>query len=259
LTGKDSRFDHLEMERAGPSAARAPTGRTFDPAEYVARALDQELSGDWDGAMRLYSRALSASPHLEEAWVGQLRCLVRQEDFHEAAMWAGKAMEYLPKSGAIVAMQAIARAGEGDSTEALALSDKALQMGGNSPVIWLARAWALGRDKEESASRCLRKAVETAQDDVRWLLEAGALYLRWEKYGAALEQLQRAATLRPALASAWYLIGLCRLKLGMLAEAEQALGQAVRLAPAVRRYREKLQEAGGVSWWTSLWRRIFRR
>ncbi len=259
MSGKDSRFDHLEMERTRPQAAPEPRGRTFDPAEYVTRALDLELSGDWDGALRLYSRALSSLPHLEEAWVGQLRCLVRQEDFHEAAMWAGKALEYLPKSGAILAMQAIALAGEGQLSEALALSDRAIQMSGNSPAVWLARAWALGRDKEESAGRCLRKAVEVAQDDVRWLLEAGALYLRWEKFGAALEQLQRAVTLRPALAAPWHLVGVCRLKLGMADEAEQAFSQAVRLAPGVKRYRERLEESRGVTWWTSLWRRLVRR
>jgi len=247
-----SRFGHLEMEGKEGAAPTAEKGPAYAPGDYLRQAFELELNGSYEDVLRLYARALGRDPHLEEAWVGQLRCLLAREEFHEAQVWARKASEYLPRSAQIVALEAVALARDGRQQEGLTRSDDALKLSGQGPLVWFARAWVHGKARADMAERCIDKALEQAAGDPFPRVEAALLYLHLGKHGLALQHLQAVTAQRPALARPWYLMGLCMERLGMRRQAVAALAEAAGRAPANRRYRDalvELQRGGGVAGW----------
>lgn len=255
----ESRFEHLELDRAVPGVEEVRPTRTFEADDYVKRARDREAMGEHEEALRLYSRALGRKAHHEGAWVGQLRCLIALEDYREALTWADKALEYLPKSASVVALQTIALAREGRHGEAMEHSDRALQMGGTSAVVWLARAWALRTDRPEPAQRCVAKALEVARNKPEELVEIALYFLDREQFGDALELLQDVTVRRPALAQPWYLLGVCHLAMGMRQQALAAFEHAARRAPRKKLYLMALHRAQQQGFISSIWRKLVKQ
>ena len=223
----------------------------------MERATQAHDRGDHEDALRLFSRALGENAHSEAAWVGQLRCLVALEEYEEAGAWAVKALDYLPGSPAVMAVQALAAVLEGNRERAMQIVDRALKAPGCGPFVWLSRAWALGRTRPKPADMCVQKALETGSSNVTVLTDAAGFYMANERFGDAMRLLRQATSRRPALPPPWYNLGICYLRLGLQSQAVDALKQAASLAPGNLDYQAALAEASGQSAWTAWWRRTF--
>jgi tetratricopeptide (TPR) repeat protein len=252
-----NRFGHLELD-SGPSKAASSErpARTFEATEYVSRAAEQVLSGAFDEALRLYARALQQKPHQEDAWVGQLLCLVAVGDHEEAILWSEKALQYQPKSADITAARIMALARVGRTREAMETSDQSMGLSGQSALVWIARAWSHGADRHEPADRCVSKALEQSDNSPLVLLEVATFYMEQQRWTHALKHIQKLTSTRPALARPWYLAGLCQARMGMHDAALQALQEAHRLAPSNKRFRDAFHNQQNTGLLTSLWRRF---
>src|SRR6266481_5895300 len=129
-----SRFVNLEF--GGESEDAQKQGLVKDEAYYSAEARLAFESGDFESALRLYSKVLEFNPQNSVAWTGQVRMLIELDEHHEAKVWADKALERFPHEPELLAAKAVALARGGDLQEALAFSDAAIEERGDSPYIW---------------------------------------------------------------------------------------------------------------------------
>jgi len=257
---KTSRFGRLEVgaEAVRKPAARAEAG-VITVEDHLRRGQGLEAQGRYEEALQAYSRALRQNAHGEAAWVGQLRCLIEMGDFSEALTWSMRALEYLPQSGDILSLRCIALAREGRGRDAMELSDRIVEAGPAGPLAWIARAWAQGEDRFESAERCISKALEMPDEQMSVSMDAALFYLEHKRFGAALRLLQEVSRARPALAQGWYLQAICLENLGDTDEALAAARHALQIAPHATLYRDAVARLGGAGGLTSFLHRLFRR
>lgn len=252
------RFGHLELEH-GPARGKIAQDdpRRFDEAEYIKRADSMYWQGEHEGALRLYSRALGLNPHLEAGWVGQCKCLLALDELKEVGLWAQKGLDYLPRSGELMAVQAVALAREGHRAGAMRLSDRSIEGAGTTPFTWIARAWALGHSGEKNADFCISKAVEQGGHNWQVLAEAAAYYVSRKQFGNAIQMLQKATTSNPDNPMLWFRLGRCYLNMGLRAQAVAALEHACRREPGNQDFDEWLNKAKRQNPFSGILRRLF--
>lgn len=252
------RFGHLELEHGSPRGKFAPDDpRRFDESEYLKRAETMYWKGEYEGALRLYSRALGLNPHLEGGWVGQCKCLLAIDELKEVGLWARKGLDYLPRSSELLAVQAVALAREGHRAGAMKLSDQSIEGSGVTPYTWVARAWALGEGGARNADFCISKAVEQGGNQWQVLAEAAAYYVSRKQFGNAIQMLQKATTTNPDNPLLWYRLGRCYLNMGLRTQAVAALEHAARREPGNLEYGDWLDKAKRENPLTGLWKRWF--
>src|ERR1041385_3870181 len=116
-----SRFVNLEF--GGESEDHQQQGLVKDEAYYSAQARAAFENGNFESALRLYSKILEFNPQNAAAWTGQVRMLIELGEFREAKLWADKALERFPNDPELLAAKAVALARSGNLQEALAFSD----------------------------------------------------------------------------------------------------------------------------------------
>src|SRR5262249_50249458 len=133
--------------------------------ELLAKAHEEHHWGQFEPALRLYTRSLEANRGLIPAWVGQVQMLVQLEELHEARLWSDKALELFRNNGELLAAKAQACARLKDTKAAIACSDGALAVPGSSPWRWIARGEVLLATGQRQSEDCFRKALlEPAAD-----------------------------------------------------------------------------------------------
>src|SRR5712691_7389429 len=135
-----SRFGNLEFGDEFNQQSQKSTGLVKDDAYYMAEARSAFENGNFESALRLYSKVLEFNPSNADAWTGQVRMLVELGEFREARLWADKAIERFPHEPELLAAKAVALGRSGDLDAALIFSDAAVRERGDTPYIWLARA-----------------------------------------------------------------------------------------------------------------------
>jgi tetratricopeptide (TPR) repeat protein len=205
---------------------------------------------NFERALALYSRALQYDNNIEEAWFGQIRCLVELRELHEAVMWSDRALERFPNSAPIFAARAAAESRLGRSTVAKGYSDAAFKARGVTPYNWVARGEVLIDGNETNARACFAKAIEMAPKD--WTVRAwiGRAYFVRSCHHQALEYLRAAVRLEPERSGCWYWIGKCCESLGDSEEAKKAYYRAISSQPgftAARQALDDLQQKGLMS------------
>src|SRR5262249_28396989 len=137
-------------------------------------------SANFETALRLYSKVLEFNPENAAAWTGQVRMLIEMGEFHEARLWADKALDRFPHEPELLAAKAVALGRHGDLQGALAFSDAAMEEHGDTPYVWLARADVLLARKEARADFCLEKALQLSPRGwfVTWLAARIRCYYR---------------------------------------------------------------------------------
>jgi tetratricopeptide (TPR) repeat protein len=258
------RFDHLEFESmpepAGNSAAPSRAGEDIRNEAYFHKmGVVFWLGGDFELALRNYSRALEVNSAFFEGWLGQVRMLIELGEYPEAALWADKALKLFPENAELLAAKAVACSYDGKLDQAMAYSDQSILKENISSRVWLARAQILMNKKSQIAQTCISNAVTVAGELAPIIrLEAGRLLTKNENYYAALEYLSSAVRLLPKSALAWYELGCCQAKLGR-AEAAVTLKQALKLnsewSPAI----EALKRVETQGFFSRLFSRLFRR
>ncbi len=227
------RFSKLEFgERREGDGPQRGGGEQIRDAEYFRdQAVRYWLAGDFELALRNYSRALEQDSAFYPGWLGQVLMLIELAEYKEAAVWVDKALEMFPEHPELLAVKAIAMARDGKMEKAVAYSDNSVSKDNTTSLVWLARAEVMLSRKSQVAENCISKAVSLAGNEAATIrLLAGRLLSKKGDYGAALQYLRSAVDDLPKSALAWYELGCCQAKLGR-PEAVVTLEQAVKLQP----------------------------
>jgi tetratricopeptide (TPR) repeat protein len=254
-----SRFGNLEFgEEKRAQEAEAPGAPVRDAPYFRARADKAFSEGDFELALRFYSRALEHNTAFFEGWRGQVLMLIELAEYREALLWVDKALALFPNHPELLAAKAVAAVRNGDFDRAMALTDDAQAQQGVTWRVWLARAEVLLERRSPSAIHCVSNAVALAGEEVpRARLEAGRLLLRHGRCPEALEHLMASAQLQPSCPLALLELGRCQSLLGFAA-AEVTLAQCVALRPAWMPARRELDRCRHPGLWGRI-RRLFRR
>jgi tetratricopeptide (TPR) repeat protein len=257
-----SRFVNLEL--GGESEDQTPQKQALvkDEAYYRAEARTAFENGDFERALRLYSKVLEFNPNLAEAWTGQVRMLIELGQYQDASQWADKALDRFAREPELLAAKAVALARNGDVQGALAFSDSAIEARGETPYVWLSRGDVLLARKESRADYCFEKALLLAPRDwfAAWL--AARVRYFYKQFVLALKLLQQAVEWNATHFLLWLELGRCQQALGLAGPARHSFEQARQLNPNCQdalRALAALAGAGAGSRLRGWWRRLFQR
>lgn len=239
-----SRFGNLEFgdESARDEAHLERPERTNDERLHLEAAEAAFANGEFEKALRRYSKVLEFNPRLPAPWTGQVRMLLELGEFKEAKLWADKALEHFPEEPELLAAKAVALARTGDLQGALLFSDASLAERGDSPYIWLARGDVLLARKEPRANYCFEKAAELAPRDwfMNWL--AARVHMFHEQFVLAVKLLEQALEWNTSHFVLWLELGRCQQALGLMNPARISYLQAKQLEPNSPRVTNALLE-----------------
>lgn len=225
------RFSQLEFDEKEPERKR-PQGEPVRDANYFLRtALKYWLAGDFEVALRNYSRVLEQNKLAFEGWIGQVLMLIELGEYKEALIWADKALGLFPEHPELLAVKAIACCRDAKMDKAIAYSDNSISKEQITSRVWLARAEVMISRKSQVADGCISKAISIAGKMVPVIkLEAARLLRKKGHYSAAIGHLNEVVHVFPKSALAWYELGCCQAKLG-LPQAQAAIEQSLQFRP----------------------------
>jgi tetratricopeptide (TPR) repeat protein len=232
-----SRFGNLEFGGQEEQRQRENTPLTKDEAWYLAQAASSFENGDFEQALRSYSKVLEFNPQNTTAWTAQVRMLIELGEYREAKLWADKALERFPTWPELLAAKAVALARGGDLQAALAFSDASIEERGDTPYVWLARGDVLLARREQRAGYCFDKAMLLAPTDWFVALLAARIRYYYEQFVLAMNLLQKALEWNAGHFILWLELGRCQQALGLLNPAQASFSHARQLNP-------NCQEAG---------------
>jgi len=225
------RFSQLEFGEVSPERKRHQGEPVRDAGYFHKEALKYWLAGDFELALRNYSRVLEQDSTAFDAWVGQVLMLLELGEFHEAIVWADKALELFPEHPELLAVKAVACCRDSKMEKAIAYSDNSISKDNITSRVWLARAEVLLNRKSSIAENCISKAISIAGNMAPVVkLEAARLLRKKGGYSAAICHLNEVVKVFPKSALAWYELGCCQSKLG-LSQAKATLEQSLKLRP----------------------------
>ncbi len=227
-----SRFVNLEFGGESEDHAHGePAALLKDEAYYFGEARAAFENGNYESALRRYSKVLEFNPQNAAAWTGQVRMLIELGEYREAKLWADKALEHFPHEPELLAAKAVALGRSGDFPGALAFSDAAIEERGDTPYIWLARGDVLLARKEPRADYCFDKALLLAPKDwfVAWL--AARIRYFHEQFALAFKLMQSAVEWNAGHFLLWLELGHCQQALGLTGPARNSYAQAQQLNP----------------------------
>jgi tetratricopeptide (TPR) repeat protein len=254
-----ARFDKLELggrQEAGDEDA--PPLREAE-VNWLAEADRHRRNGQYENALRFYSRALEDDRSLVQAWLGQVQMLNLLDEWPEAELWSKKALELFPTNADLFAAQAQAVCRQGKFKRAVELSDGSLKQAGNSWYRWQVRGEVMLASKQETDRHCFDKAQQLEGD---WLvpLEAALVYLHYRQPSKALPRAQRAVEKAADQYYAWYVQGTCQAQLDHAQSARQSFARCLELSPRHAEATARLVELEQRGWSPlRLARRLFGR
>jgi len=238
-----TRFSSLEFDDAGYQPERRGSGEEIRNEEYFyQQAIRSFLHGEFELALRNYSRALEANSQFLAGWAGQVRMLIELQEYKEAMMWSDKAMELFPEHPEFLSYKAVACFRDARLGEAMAFSDNAIGKDNPGPWAWLARTELLIKNNRRIAETCIPKAVSCAGQEAALIrLEAGRILLRYGLYTSSYEFLSAAPRDFPKSAIAWLELGRCQRMLGYT-QAKTSFQQCLLLRPDWRTAERELSK-----------------
>jgi tetratricopeptide (TPR) repeat protein len=228
------RFSRLEFGDSASRREESPGEPVRDAAYFHKEALKYWLAGDYELALRHYSRMLEREQTRFEGWAGQVLMLIELGEYREANLWADKALGSFPEHPELLALKAVACARDARMEQAVAYSDNSIAQDNPTPRVWLARAEVFLDRRGPVSESCLSKAVGGAGEGAAIIkLEAGRLLQRKRNFVLALQYLRDTVQMLPRSALAWYELGRCQAALGQ-PEAVHSFEQSLRLRPGWR-------------------------
>jgi len=241
------RFRWLEMEeepKGGADAPGAVDGADMDEAACLAKGDRYLREGHYESALQWYSRALRYDVKLEEAWAGQVRCLLELQENVEANMWADRGLERFPDSPDLLAAKAMALRRTRGAARAMEYSDASLGVKGTAvgPYPWIVRGDIVlnGGGSRQSAERCFSKALELGGRDWYTHYLIGQSLLRRGIHEEARKRLSAAAGLQRTSALLFCAIGECQERLGEVGAAILAYRRALEADPRHKPAKDRL-------------------
>jgi tetratricopeptide (TPR) repeat protein len=237
------RFSQLEFGEVSPERKPTFSGEPIRDADYFYKeALKYWLAGDFEPALRCYSKILEVNNVSFEAWVGQVLMLIELEEYREVLIWADKALELFPEHPELLALKAVANARDAKMDKAIAYSDNSISKDNITARVWLARAEVFLNRKSSIAENCISKAISSAGNMLPIIkFEAARLLSKKGNYSAAIEHLNNVVKVFPKSAFVWYELGCCQGKLGR-SEAAATLEQSLKLRPNWDRPQKALRQ-----------------
>jgi tetratricopeptide (TPR) repeat protein len=227
-----SRFGNLELGgESEDQSQHAQPALVKDEAYYFAMARSAFENGDFESALRNYSKVLEYNPQSAAAWTAQVRMLIELGEFREAKLWADKALERFPQWPELLAAKAVALGRSGDLQGALAFSDASIEERGDTPYVWLARGDVMLARKEPRADYCFEKALLLSPKDWFTLWLAARIRFYYKQFVLALKLLQPAVEWNTSHFILWLELGQCQRALGLISLAEISFTQAHQLNP----------------------------
>ena len=160
------RFTHLEFDDSSRSPDSSGKGESIRDADYFyQRAVQCFLHGDFESALRNYSRALEVNSTFFDGWAGQIWMLIELGEFPEALVWADKAVESFPEHPELLAAKGLACLRDAKYDEAKAYSDNSIAKDNVTPRVWLVRAEVLLQSKSRVADNCISKAITLSDNE----------------------------------------------------------------------------------------------
>lgn len=249
------RFSQLEFDEQKPGRKRSQGEPIRDADYFHKQALKYWLAGDFELALRNYSRVLEQNNTFFDAWIGQVLMLIELGEYKESLVWADKALELFPEHPELLAVKAMACCRDAKLEKAIAYSDNSIGKDNITPRVWLARAEVMLNRKSPVADNCVSKAVSIAGNMAPVIkLEAARLLRRKGSYSAAIGHLNDVVKVFPKSALAWYELGCCQAKLG-LPQAKATLEQSLKLRPGWKEAETALGRCGGWGFFGRLFRR----
>jgi tetratricopeptide (TPR) repeat protein len=227
------RFSNLEFgDKRDEGAQKTGAGEEMRDAEYFqTQAIRYWLAGDFEVALRNYSRTLEQDGSFYPGWIGQVMMLIELEEYKEASVWVDKALEMFPEHPELLAAKAVACVRDGKMDKAVGYSDNSISKDNVTAVAWLARAEVMLNRKSSIAQNCISKALACAEADGPMIqLQAGRLLNHTGEYAGALQYLRTACDELPKSALVWFELGRCQAGLGR-PEAKVSFEQALKLHP----------------------------
>jgi tetratricopeptide (TPR) repeat protein len=258
-----SRFANLELGgESEDQASQSQIAPIKDEAHFLGEARRAFENGEFEKALRRYSKVLEFNPRNISAWGGQVRMLIELGEFREARLWADKALEQFPNEPELLAAKAVALGRSGDLQGALAFSDASIEERGDTPYIWLARGDVLLSRQEQRADYCFEKASLLAPGD--WFTAWLAARIRYyhQQFVLALKLVQQAIEWNTGHFLLWLEAGRCQRALGMVGAAENSLKQAQQLNRHCQEAEVELTRVSQSGFWTQTrdrFRRLFRK
>ncbi|HTL17858.1 MAG TPA: tetratricopeptide repeat protein [Patescibacteria group bacterium] len=256
-----SRFTNLEFGDQFEDPSQQSKVPVKSEAYYLSQAREAFHNGEWESALRLFSKVLEYNPRNVQAWAGQVRMLIELEEYREAKLWADKALDTFPNEPELLAAKAVALGRSGDLQGAMVFSDASIEERGDTPYVWLARADVLLARREGRANFCFDKALLLAPHDsfVLWL--AARIRYYYGQFALALRLMQQAVELNAGHFVFWLQLGQCQQALGLIGPARTSLSQAEQLKPDCHSVRTALVQFSSSGIGTRLlgfWRRLRR-
>jgi tetratricopeptide (TPR) repeat protein len=249
-----ARFSQLEFDETGPERQIRGGEPVRDAAYFYKEAIRCWLAGDFELALRNYSRMLEENKTFFEAWLGQALMLIELGEYNEAIVWADKALELFPQQPELFAVKAIACCRDLKMEKAVTYSDISVNKDNTTSRVWLARAEVMFDRRSSISESCLSKAVSMAGKEIGIIrLDAARLLRQKGSYTAAIEHLNEAIRIFPKSALAWYELGYCQAELGY-SEARATLEQSLKLRPNWKKARTAMSKCRG-----GFFRRLFGR
>jgi len=236
-----NRFVNLEFgDESNDHSQHNQTPLVKGEAYYLDEARLAFEGGNFEQALRSYSKVLEYNPQNAAAWTAQVRMLIELCEFREARLWADKALERFPNEPELLAAKAVSLARIGDLQGALAFSDASVEERGDTPYVWLARADVLLARNEQRADFCFEKALLLAPKNwfIAWLAARIRAYHR--QFLLALRLLQEAIEWNAGQFVLWFELGQCQQAIGMHGPAERSYNQALELRPDSQEASERL-------------------
>lgn len=258
-----SRFGNLELgSESEDQSQHEQQALVKDEAYYFVAARAAFENGDFEKALRFYSKVLEFNPNKAAAWTGQVRMLIELGEYREAKLWADKALEKFPHEPELLAAKGVALARGGDLQGALAFSDASIEERGDTPYIWLARGDVLLARNEHRADYCFDKALLLAPKDwfIAWLAARVRYY--YGQFTLALKSIQQAVEWNSGHFLLWLELGRCQHVLGWVGVARNSYRQAEQLNPNCPEINAALAKLAGAGLWTQMrgwWQSIFTR
>lgn len=236
------RFSQLEFGEVSPERKRFQGEAVRDADYFYKEALKYWLAGDFEVALRNYSRVLENNSTVFDAWAGQILMLIEMGEYHEATVWSDKALELFPEHPELLAVKAVACSRDAKFEKAIAYSDNSISKNNTTARVWLARAEVLLNRKSPVADNCISKAVSIAGNMAPVIkLEAARLLRKRGSYPSAIDFLNEVVKVFPKSALVWYELGCCQAKLGR-SEAAATLEESLKLRPDWEKPREALRQ-----------------
>jgi tetratricopeptide (TPR) repeat protein len=261
-----SRFSWLEMGNQLPLAGEKALGAErpdMDENTCLATATGFFRQGQYESALQWYSRALRYALDLEEAWVGQVQCLLALYEYNEANIWADRALERFQNSPDLLACKAMAAGRSRGVPVGMGYSDASLEIKGRAvgPLPWIVRGDLLigSRDARQGALRCFNKALELGGRDWFTHYLIGLALMREGLTEQALKRFSEGVQLERNSALLYCAMGQCHEALGEVREALLAYRRAREADPTCKPARDKVEQLRNVGFLRRAWRSIVYR